>query len=118
MLCYPPRNDDECSCQFQLRVQAGDKITFAPTLKLIDRHMIDTTGSNLVVFKVRCDNVKSTHSLVRMASSPSSLKEGSHRTKNEATKYLTLPACVVDYAFPDEAARFTSQSTEVVYDHI
>ena len=80
--------------------------------------MIDTTGSNLVVFKVRCDNVQSTHSLVGTASSPSGSKEGSHKMKNRETRYLTLPACVVDYAFPDEAARFTSQSTEVVYDRI
>ncbi|KAH0832354.1 hypothetical protein J3R83DRAFT_13377 [Lanmaoa asiatica] len=97
----------------KLQSQAGDEMTFTPALRFIDRSVINTKGLELVVFKVRCDSrVEPTCSSVQMPPPPPGLKKRSHKMNNEETMFVTIPACVIDYAFPDEAAHFMSTSTE------
>lgn len=91
-----------------------------PTLRFVDCYLMDIASSKLVVFTVCCDNV---HILVQtgLSSRPSS---GLGRLRlpklvdNEKTMFLMLSACVVNYAYPDEAACFTMQLSEVVHDNI
>lgn len=88
----------------------------APTLRFIDCYMMDTTFAKLAVFTVHCDNV---HILVQTGSSSARLGSGMGRLRllkldSEGTKFLTLPAYIIDYAYSDEAAHFTMQSSEVV----
>lgn len=75
---------------------------------------MDTTGSKLVVFKLRyhgrqfADAVRAALSLP-----PSEIISKLDEPEGEELVFLTLPACVVEYALPADAQCFTEQCTEV-----
>jgi hypothetical protein len=69
---------------------------------------MDVTGSKLVVFDVWYHG-KQFVDAVRAVSC------GKSQSGQEDDQYLTLPARIVEHAFPAEAQRFIEQCDEVTY---
>ena len=82
-------------------------------LKLLHRHVVETTGSRLVVFKARL-HTRQFVDVIRASLSSSSMPSG-WKPANECV-FVTIPACVVEHAFPVEAAGFAQAgfTTEVI----
>ena len=80
-------------------------------LKLLHRRVVETTGSRLAVFKARL-HTRQFADVVR-ASLTSSHAPSGWKPANECV-FVTIPACVVEHAFP--AARFAQAgfTTEVI----
>ena len=98
----------------KLARQPVDTTVLEPVLKLVDRRVIETTGSKLVVMTVRFDQKQ----YIDAASAVLSLlpKQCRHRSNDSDHEYMfiTVPACVIEHAFPVEAAHFAELATEVV----
>jgi hypothetical protein len=76
--------------------------------------VVNTTGSKLVVYDLRYHGRQFGDAVRTALSLPRSKVIGRlDGPEDEELKYLTLPACVVEYALPVEARRFTNRSTEV-----
>ncbi|KAF9230510.1 PIN domain-like protein [Melanogaster broomeanus] len=93
--------------------QLGDQTVANLTLMFIHRSLVNTTGSKLVVYNVRYHGRQFGDAVRTALSLPRSKVTGKlDGPEDEELKYLTLPACVVEYALPVEAQRFTDLSTE------
>jgi hypothetical protein len=77
----------------------------------VDRRVIKTTGSKLVVITIRFDQKQFIDAASAMLSLPP--KQRSNDSDHEYM-FITVPACVIEHAFPVEAAIFVEVSIEVL----
>ncbi|KAF8131850.1 PIN domain-like protein [Boletus edulis] len=88
-----------------LAKQPGDETRrLKPTVKLVHCRAVETASSRLVVFTVRL-NTKQLADVVRASLSSPAARSG--HESDDASMFVTIPACVIEHAFPAEAARFT-----------
>ncbi|KAF8125271.1 PIN domain-like protein [Boletus edulis] len=88
-----------------LAKQPGDETRrLKPTVKLVHCRAVETTSSRLVVFTVRL-HTKQLADVVRASLSSPAARSG--HESDDASMFVTIPACVIEHAFPAEAARFT-----------
>ncbi|KAF8128272.1 PIN domain-like protein [Boletus edulis] len=85
--------------------QPGDETRrLKPTVKLVHCRAVETASSRLVVFTVRL-NTKQLADVVRASLSSPAARSG--HESDDASMFVTISACVIEHAFPAEAARFT-----------
>jgi hypothetical protein len=77
----------------------------------VDCRVIETTGSKLVVITIRFDQKQVIDAASAMLSLPP--KQRSNDSDHEYM-FITMPACVIEHAFPVEAAIFVEVSIEVL----
>lgn len=79
---------------------------FAHKLKLVHCRVIETTSSRLVVYKAHLYMRQFTDVLCTVLSLPLC------KQKEHESMFITLPACVVEYALPTETRSFACHNTE------
>ncbi|KAF8835306.1 hypothetical protein BDN67DRAFT_1015663 [Paxillus ammoniavirescens] len=93
--------------------QPGGKTTPNSIFKLLHRRVVDTTGSKLVVFTLQYHGRQFADAVwMALSLPPSEIISELDGPEDEELVHMTLPACVVKYAFPADAQRFTDQCTE------
>ena len=98
---------------FQLVKQPDDMMELKPVLKLLHCHVIETTGSRLVIFKAHL-YTRQFVDVIRASLTSSHALSGWKLAKE--CVFVSIPACVVEHAFPAEAAHFAQAgfTTEVI----
>jgi len=79
--------------------------------KFLHRDVVKTTGSKLALFKVRIQTrqfIDVIHALLSSSPMPHGWKPA------HECMFVTIPACVIEHAYPAEAARFADFSMEVI----
>ncbi|KIK74943.1 hypothetical protein PAXRUDRAFT_29124, partial [Paxillus rubicundulus Ve08.2h10] len=93
--------------------QPGDKTTSNSVFKLLHQRVVNTTGSKLIVFTLQYHGRQfSDAARTALSLPPSEIISKLDRPEDKELVHMTLPACVVEYAFSADAQHFTNQCTE------
>jgi hypothetical protein len=82
------------------------------TIRLDNHRVIATKNSKLAVFGIEM-NGRRLRDLARAALTPTPSKSDGGDVSDVVCQKLVIPACVIEYALPEDVRRFTHGSTQV-----